>query len=388
MSSSSAIAYPFFAPNAEPAHSDGSAACRLVGLLGEGGMARVYLAHHDGLNRQVAVKRLRPQLANVPAARDRLLAEADLVRTVRHDHVVDVLDIVSDPDGESYFVMEHVAGEPLSDRLARTGALPMSELLTIAQQVAAAMEAVHRRGIVHRDLKTENVLVNLGHDGRVCAKLIDFGVAEILGDSGHLDPVSTAVGTPESMAPEQAVGESVDQRCDIYSFGVLLYEMLTGAPPFREEGGDMKALLERVANEEPVPPARTEGARKQHIPGALEALVLECLEKLPSDRPQTVTEVRAELAAIAGEYRALSSAVERALIDDVDSAVTLPRVRAAAVATAEPYEPAIELVHRRMPQASQRLGHVAGAALFLTTVAVGLLGLMGTMAEGSIPWIR
>jgi serine/threonine-protein kinase len=383
MSSYSAFASPFLLRKngSQPAATDG-AACRLVGLLGEGGMARVYLAHHEGLNRQVAVKRLRPQLAHVPAARERLLAEADLVRTVRHDHVVDVLDVVSDPD-DSYFVMEHVAGEPLSDRLARSGALPMSELLAIAQQVAAALEAVHRRGIVHRDLKTENVLVNPGHTGGMCAKLIDFGVAEILGDSGHLQPVATAVGTPESMAPEQAIGDTVDQRCDIYSFGVLLYEMLTGAPPFRDEAGDVTRLLERVATEVPVPPGRTEGGQRQHIPQALEALVIDCLAKRPGRRPQTMAEVRARLAQVAQEYGDLSAAVDRALGQDDDDHET--------IATAELYQPTIELVHRRMPDASQRLGRFAGAALFVTAVAAGLLGLFGGMAwwpEGSIPWIR
>ena len=342
-------------------------------------MARVYLAHHDGLNRQVAVKRLRPQLANVPAARERLLAEADLVRTIRHDHVVDVLDVVSEPDGESYFVMEHVAGEPLSDRLARVGALPMSELLTVAEQIAAALAAVHRRGIVHRDLKTENVLVSPGASGRVCAKLIDFGVAEILGAAGHIDPVSTAVGTPESMAPEQALGEAVDQRCDIYSFGVLLYEMLTGAPPFRDEDNNMAELLERVAHELPVPPSRTEGGRRQHIPAALEALVLDCLAKSADARPPTIGAVRARLVSIVAEYRSLSSAVERALADDDEDL--------ARAATELP----IPLVERVRIDSSARLGQIAGAALFLTAVAVGLLGLMGPAwwpLEGGFPWIR
>jgi serine/threonine-protein kinase len=354
-------------------------------------MARVYLAHHDGLNRQVAVKRLRPQLANVPAARERLLAEADLVRTIRHDHVVNVLDVVSEPDGESYFVMEHVAGEPLADRLARVGALPMSELLAIAEQVAAAMAAVHRRGIVHRDLKTENVLVSPGARGSVCAKLIDFGVAEILGADGQIDPVATAVGTPESMAPEQALVEPVDQRCDIYSFGVLLYEMLTGAAPFRDRDGDMAGLLERVAYEAPVPPSRTEGGRRQHIPAALEALVLDCLAKRAEDRPQTIGEVRARLAAIAGDYRSLSSAVERALVDDDDREAGFDDLVGDEYLARAATELPISLLERRRPDDAARLGQIAGAALFLTAVAVGLLGLMGTAwwpLEGGFPWIR
>jgi len=155
---------------------------RLAGLLGEGGMAQVYLGYHDGLGHPVAVKRLRRQLADVEQARARLRAEGEIVRGLRHRHIVNVLDLVTDPAGDSYLVMEHLAGEPLSARLARTGALPLSEALVIGLQISDALEAVHRRGVVHRDVKTENVLVGLDAGGNPIAKLVDFGVAEILGN--------------------------------------------------------------------------------------------------------------------------------------------------------------------------------------------------------------
>lgn len=292
-----------------------SSTCRLLGLLGEGGMARVYLARHDGLGRRVAVKRLRPQLANQAHARDRLCAEADLVKTIDNQHVVNVLDVVDDPDGESYFVMEHLAGEPLAARIARVGALPLSEALLIALQVGEAMEAIHRRGILHRDLKSENVLVGFDAGGGINAKLIDFGVAEVLGRSGQL-VCNTVVGTPESMSPEQATGGAVDLRSDIYSFGVLLYEMITGGAPF--QGPEVQEVLRRVVHERPVPPSATPGAQRQLVPAELEGLVLECLEKSPDDRPQSMSRVRRRLMDIDAEYHRQVRALERAMTDGDD----------------------------------------------------------------------
>jgi tRNA A-37 threonylcarbamoyl transferase component Bud32 len=339
------------APNIDllPTHDDDDSdpsACRLVGLLGEGGTARVYLARHEGLGVPVAVKRLHPELANQSHLRDRLLAEADIARSVRHDHVVNVLDVVSDPDGESYFVMEHLAGEPVSARIAREGALPLSEALIIAVQVAGALDAIHARGIIHRDLKTENILVSLDKAGRLCAKLIDFGVAEILGTGGQL--VSPGVvGTPESMAPEQAEGRTVDLRCDIYAFGVLLYEMMTGGAPFT--GDDIPVLLARVISEAPVPPSETSGATRQYIPPPLESLILDCLAKRPDDRPQTIREVRERLQTIGLEYAEMTLAVERALSGRPAPALVVedaPR-RPALVVDTEPPPPIVQIEPRR-----------------------------------------
>jgi tRNA A-37 threonylcarbamoyl transferase component Bud32 len=295
---------------------------RLVGLLGEGGMAQVYLGHHERLGRPVAVKRLRRQLANVAEAQARLRAEANIARALRHDHIVDVFDLVTDPAGDTYLIMEHLAGEPLSARLARSGALPLSETLTIAVQISDAVAAVHRRGIVHRDLKTENVLVGVDAHGATLAKLIDFGVAEILGGpDGTIEPPSV-IGTPESMSPEQALAAPLDQRSDIYSFGVLLYEMVTGGPPFLCE--NLEKLLLRVVNEAPVAPSKTPGAQKHLIPDALERLILKCLAKRPENRPQSIELVLAELRRIAADYRALSDALDHAMTEvaEIDPAAT------------------------------------------------------------------
>jgi tRNA A-37 threonylcarbamoyl transferase component Bud32 len=284
-----------------------------VGLLGEGGMAQVYLGHHDGLGRPVAVKRLRRHLADVEQARARMRAEAEIAQALRHDHIVDVLDLVTDQSGDTYLVMEHLAGEPLSARLSRAGALPMSEILAIAMQIADALAAVHRRGIVHRDLKTENVLVGLDPEGEVLAKLIDFGVAEIVGSPDGALACNSVVGTPESMSPEQATAGTIDRRSDIYSFGVLLYEMVTGVPPFQCQ--DLSSLLLRLVKEAPVPPSQMPGAQKQLIPPMLERLILDCLAKDPADRPQDMNEVSLQLDLIAAEYRNLTDAVERAMSD-------------------------------------------------------------------------
>jgi len=277
-------------------------------------MAQVYLGHHDGLGRQVAVKRLRRQFADMEEARARLRAEAEIGRALRHDHIVDFLDLVTDPTGDTYLIMEHLAGEPLATRLARAGALPLSETLVVGLQIADALETVHRRGIVHRDLKTENVLVGLDTAGQLLAKLIDFGVAEIVSSNGMIQP-PTVVGTPESMSPEQAMAAPLDHRSDIYSFGVLLYEMVTGAPPF--QGDELEELLARIVAETPVPPSKTAGAQKQLIPEALERLILDCLSKRAADRPRDMSVVRARLQQIEDEYRALGEALDSAVVDGV-----------------------------------------------------------------------
>jgi len=412
-------------------------------VLGEGGTARVYLARNERTGRPVAVKRLHPELANTPHLRDRLMAEADIVRSVHHDHVVNVLDVISEPDGESYFVMEHLAGEALSNRIAREGALPLSDALIISVQVAGALDAIHRRGIIHRDLKTENVLVSLDQRGRLRAKLIDFGVAEILGDPDGALISPGVVGTPESMAPEQAIGRSVDLRCDIYSFGVLLYELVTGGPPFA--GDDVPLLLDRVISEAPLPPSHAAGAGRHFIPPALEELILECLAKDPAERPQSMAEVRARLRVIGLEYIDLSMAIDRALGDDEQPrAVPTPppaviiRPRVPAATPPQPIdEKALALgdtvLMREPPRAgrdslaeawfeegereaaaarasaarllaqrvswygataiprSGRLGRFAAMALLIAAVATGIMALSGSSYlpfDLELPWLR
>jgi serine/threonine protein kinase len=425
---------------------------RLVGLLGEGGMAQVYLGHHDGLGRQVAVKRLRHQLAGSELARDRLRAEAHIASVVRHDHIVDVLDLVTDPAGDTYLVMEHLAGETLSARIARAGALPLSETLAIGLQIGDALGAVHRRGIVHRDLKTENVLVGLDPNGELLAKLIDFGVAEILGSPDGSMECTTVVGTPESMSPEQALAGTIDTRSDIYSFGVLLYEMVAGGPPFLCD--DLDSLLRRLVKEAPLPPSQAPGAQKQLVPPALERLILECLAKAPSDRPQDMADVCVRLELIAAEYRGLADALERATNENLELVEGAPAAREVsgvlpspvrAVGTAdvsvgqplptvswkleEPARPetdrpvkargstpelpvaspakraasesgapvaeSTEATAKRSTRRQRRRVGVAGTGLFVAVVVAGVAGLVGTMilspdapVELELPWQR
>ena len=310
----------------------GAAPVKLMGLLGEGGMAQVFLGHSDVLGRQVAVKRLRPHLAGLEQARDRMRSEAVLTSAVRHEHVVDLIDICTDASGETYLVMELLAGEPLSARLGRGGALPLSETLTISLQIADAMTEVHRRGIIHRDLKTENVLVGVDPDGALLSKLIDFGVAELAGPDGTLES-TTVVGTPESMSPEQAAAGTIDRRSDIYSFGVLMYEMVAGAPPFQCD--DLPALLVRLASESPIAPSQAPGAQAQYIPVALEQLILECLAKEAAGRPQSMGEVKARLEQITADYRTLTDAIAAA----TDPSLVLVPRRKQALLVVEPNGP-------------------------------------------------
>lgn len=404
-----------------------AAPVKLMGLLGEGGMAQVFLGHSDVLGRQVAVKRLRPHLAGLEQARDRMRAEAALTSSVRHDHVVDLIDVCTDASsGDTYLVMELLAGEPLSARLGRGGALPLSETLTVSLQIADAMTEVHRRGIIHRDLKTENVLVGVDPDGALLSKLIDFGVAELAGPGGTLES-TTVVGTPESMSPEQAAAGTIDRRSDIYSFGVLMYEMVAGAPPFQCD--DLPALMDRLANEAPTPPSQAPGAQKQYVPVALEQLILECLAKSPADRPQSMAEVKARLEQITADYRTLAVAITAAtdpslilvprrkqalLVVEPNGPVPTPSaVRAigtndashvaaagrgvgAAARQADPIapEPAAEPATRPAPtRRRHRLLRAAGTGIVLAA-ALGVAGVVGSRAFSSspvpleLPWQR
>jgi tetratricopeptide (TPR) repeat protein len=262
--------------------------------LGAGGMGEVFLAYDARLDRRVALKRVRGDgAAAAPEQRVRFRREARLAAGIGHPAVVQVHDLLETAAGD-YLVMEYVEGESLRQRLAR-GLPPIPEAIAIAGQVASGLAAAHARGVVHRDLKTENVLLTA--DGR--AKIADFGTARhLLGEETRLTAADAVVGTCRAMSPEQAHGEEVGPRSDLFSFGVLLYETLTGVSPFT--GQNPLAVLERVTRHRP-PPLET---LRPEVPDALAALVAQLLEKEPEMRPRSAAEVaRAleRLGATAGE---------------------------------------------------------------------------------------
>jgi serine/threonine protein kinase len=207
---------------------------RIQEVLGSGAMGTVYRAFQDSLRRDVAIKTLRPELSRELSEVRRFLIEARAAGKVDHPNVVSVLDFGRDSQGQYFLVMEYVSGRLLSDVIAREGPFDQARVLHLLRQVFAAVAQAHRQNIIHRDLKPQNIICTVQRGDRDFVKVLDFGIAKILGDESLARPVTEnlAIGTPEYMSPEQIEGKTVDHRCDLYSVGVMTYEMLTGVVPF------------------------------------------------------------------------------------------------------------------------------------------------------------
>ena len=257
---------------------------------GRGGMATVYLAHDLRHDRPVALKVLHPELAQTLGP-DRFDREIKLAARLQHPHILTVLDS-GDAGGHLWFTMPYVDGESLRDRLAREGQLPVEDAVRITREAAAALDYSHRHDVVHRDIKPENILLTKDGDALVA----DFGIARALSNAGEapLTQTGMAVGTPAYMSPEQASGGAVDVRTDVYSLASVLYEMLTGEPPFT--GSSAQAVIARRFSE-PVRPIR--GVRDTVSP-ALEQAVLKALARAPADRYASAAEFSRALVAATG----------------------------------------------------------------------------------------
>ncbi|HET6974278.1 MAG TPA: serine/threonine-protein kinase [Pyrinomonadaceae bacterium] len=255
---------------------------RIERQIGTGGMGAVYLATHLDLERPVAVKIIRPEFASDADVSDRFLREARTMAKLRHPNAAMIFDAGNLPDGRHYIVMEFVEGETLSQALARQGRFSFTQAIDIATQICDVLEEAHRLGIIHRDLKPSNIL--LGKRG-VC--VLDFGVAKVLASSAESTATHAStgsgqlIGTPRYMSPEQCLGQRVGARSDLYSLGVLLYEMLAGRPPFVDPL--QSALLVKQATAAPPPLPRL----RQDIPRSLALAVHSLLAKRPEDRPRT-----------------------------------------------------------------------------------------------------
>jgi eukaryotic-like serine/threonine-protein kinase len=252
--------------------------------LGAGGMATVWLAQDLKHDRQVAIKVLHPHLAAVLGA-ERFLKEIRTTAQLQHPHILPLFDS-GEAAGLLYYVMPYVDGESLRERIVRESQLPVADAVRIAIEVASALDYAHRRGVIHRDVKPENILLQ---DGR--AVVADFGIA-MAASRGEYRITETGIclGTPSYMSPEQALGErALDARSDVYAMGALLYEMLTGAPPFTGESA--QAIVAKVITQTPALPSR---ARK-NVPPYVDAAVLKALQKKPSDRFSSACELQTAL---------------------------------------------------------------------------------------------
>jgi tRNA A-37 threonylcarbamoyl transferase component Bud32 len=273
---------------------------RITRLLGEGGMGSVYLAEHPGLGRRAAVKVLDPSLARNDKMIERFFNEARAANAIGHRGIVEVSDFGILPSGAPYIVMEYLPGENLAARLKRVGQLSIVEAVAIADQVAAALGTAHAKGVIHRDLKPDNVFLTpdshagLEAEPGEVVKILDFGIAKLAQRPAHFDDVRTRagalMGTPQYMSPEQCRDASdVDHRTDIYSLGIVLYEMLTGSPPFSSSSWGELVHMHLGTNP---PSPRT---MMPQIPEPLEQIVMKTLEKDPASRFQSMAELQRAL---------------------------------------------------------------------------------------------
>ena len=273
--------------------------------LGAGGMGVVYQGEHITLGMKVAIKVLHPSEADDPTMIARFKAEARSAAAIRHQNVVEVTDFGLTPDRRPFFVMAHLKGESLAERLDRSAVLTDRETVEIADQILRGLSVAHRRGVVHRDLKPENVFIAKGDDNRETVKLLDFGIAKILGgtrtepgkrdDPGRqLTMKGTVLGTPGYMAPETIEGEvAIDARADLFAVGVLMYEMLTGRRPFN--GISPLEIMSQTVSKAVTRPS----AFRPEISDAMERVILTALAKDPHDRFQTTEEFDHHLTAAA-----------------------------------------------------------------------------------------
>ncbi len=286
--------------DATPLHLEGQEGDPLVGkvlgdayqilrVVGEGGMGRVYEARHLRLkDRRFAVKVLHPEMMRDPEIVTRFQREAESASSISHPNVVDVFDVHRTPDGQPYLVGEFLEGEEVAERLERQGQIDIPNAVHITRQVCRALTAAHSRGIVHRDMKPENVFL-VNRDDGVHVKVIDFGISKEAGPS-NLTKTGVVMGTPSYMAPEQARGDKVDPRADVYAVGAMLYHMVTGKKPF--EGEDATATLTQVITEEATRPR----ALNDGIPEGLEVVIQRAMAKDVRERYASMTELDAALA--------------------------------------------------------------------------------------------
>jgi tRNA A-37 threonylcarbamoyl transferase component Bud32 len=281
---------------------------KIIRLLGEGGMGQVYLAEHSAIEKRIALKVLRAEYAHKGEIVTRFQQEAISASRIKHPNVLDVFDFGQIENGCFYLAMEFLEGNDLADELQRSRQLTAPRALPIAMQICRALSAAHAKGVVHRDMKPENVFLQRTGDGEEIIKIVDFGIAQLKPSNEEAAAAAThrrltrtgmIFGTPEYMAPEQASGKHADLRCDVYAVGIILYELFTGTVPFT--GETFLGVLTKHLND--VPPSMRAVYPDLAISQELENVVLHALAKDPTHRYQNMNELATALAATPeGQY--------------------------------------------------------------------------------------
>lgn len=289
---------------------------RIEKLLGRGGMGAVFKGFDPKLSRNVAIKVMLPEVASRSSLHDRFLREGRAMAAIKHDNIVSVYQVGEDA-GVPYLVMEYLQGESLDQLLRKKGQIPILKCLTYAMQMTAGMAAAHSAGLIHRDIKPDNMWLEAGTN-RI--KLLDFGLARRLGDR-PMTIDGTIMGTPGYMSPEQAQGLNVDDRTDLFSLGCVLYRMTTGRLPFDQ------STLSAVCHQIPKPPIEY----RSDISVAFSDLIMRLLSKAPTDRPQSANEVARTLTAITNrEHESLSRSPTTLFERPVQQPVSRTRTRRVA----------------------------------------------------------
>ena len=371
-------------------------------------MGRVYEARHTRLHtKRFAVKLLHHELARQPEVVTRFQREAEAASVLTHPNVVGVYDVNTSADGRPYIVAEMLEGEELGSYLERLGRLPTVEAVHIVRQVCHALGAAHASGIVHRDVKPENVFL-AGPNATV--KVLDFGISKVAETSDGLTKTGTVMGTPDYMAPEQARGDRVDARADIYAVGAILYRALTGRKPF--EGTDPMAILTSVLTQEPERPSTLEPS----IPLSLELVVQRTMAKLPSERFATMDALEQALEPFDAPDAHLPAVSPRAVIEPKDESPPSTLFEAAArtllaTPSSGSVHDTLEQTARSVRLARPGLVFFTGLGLFwgfvnvvvvaaalvrlvrgndLSTaeVTLSVVGVLATLSSPALMWIR
>ncbi|APR83527.1 serine/threonine protein kinase [Minicystis rosea] len=357
----------------KPGHTIDGGKYRMARLLGEGGMGAVYEGENTRIRRRVAIKVLHQSIAAKADAVARFEREAQAAGRIGSDHIVEVIDLGSTPEGDRFMVMELLEGESLGDRIRRKGRLPAAEIAGILHQLLAGLGAAHEAGIVHRDLKPDNVFLAQGRAGRRdFVKILDFGVSKFAVDTDlSMTSSGAVVGTPFYMSPEQARGQEIDARSDLFSVGVVAYQAVTGRVPFN--AATFNELVFKIALESPVPA----GVAAPDLDAGFAAIITRAMVRNPAGRYQSAAELQAAITAWA---------VEAGVPIDPDDTLLPPRVPRALDGVS-----AVELglaktvsgdslapIHREHGAGAGRTMAIGAAAMLAMIVGgLGAYGLLG-----------